>query len=202
MLCLVTQSCPTLCDPMDCSLPGTSVHGDSPGPNTGVGSLALLQGNFPNLGIEPRFPTLQAVLLPAEPQGKPLYTIHEILQARILEWVAIPFSRGSSQPRDRTQASRIAGGFFTSWAIREALVHYTHTVSSLGANYYLSDSYSPLNAQPKIYLYLQVIIKTSQGVEYSSPWCHLLIQNFYNKLPEISYKLLTLQDLGGHSKQK
>ena len=110
----VVHSCLTLCDPMDCSLPGTSVHGDSPGPNTGVGSLALLQGNFPNLGIEPRFPTLQAVLLPAEPQGKPLYTIHEILQARILEWVAIPFSRGSSQPRDRTQASRIAGGFFTS----------------------------------------------------------------------------------------
>ena len=39
-----------------------------------------------------------------------------ILQARILEWVAFPFSRGSSQPRDRTQFSRIAGGFFTSWA--------------------------------------------------------------------------------------
>ena len=42
------------------------------------------------------------------------YTAHEILQARILEWVAIPFSRGSSQPRDQTQVSRIAGGFFTS----------------------------------------------------------------------------------------
>ena len=47
-------------------------------------------------------------------------TVHEILQARILEWVAFPFSRGSSQPRDRTQISRIAGGFFTSWATREA----------------------------------------------------------------------------------
>ena len=42
------------------------------------------------------------------------YTVHEILQARILEWVAIPFSRGSSQPRDQTQVSCIAGGFFTS----------------------------------------------------------------------------------------
>ena len=42
------------------------------------------------------------------------YTVHGILQARILEWVAISFSRGSSQPRDRTQVSRIAGGFFTS----------------------------------------------------------------------------------------
>ena len=41
------QSCPTLCDPMDCSLPGSSVHGDSPGKNTGVGSHALLQGIFP-----------------------------------------------------------------------------------------------------------------------------------------------------------
>ena len=42
------------------------------------------------------------------------YTVHGILQARILEWAAIPFSRGSSQPRDRTQVSCIAGGFFTS----------------------------------------------------------------------------------------
>ena len=40
--------------------------------------------------------------------------VHGILQARILEWVAFPFSRGSSQPRDLTQVSRIAGGFFTS----------------------------------------------------------------------------------------
>ena len=43
-----------------------------------------------------------------------------ILQARILEWVGIPFSRGSSQPRDRTQVSHIAGGFFTNLATREA----------------------------------------------------------------------------------
>ena len=48
------------------------------------------------------------------------YTVHGILQARILEWVDFPFSRGSSQPKDQTQISRIAGGFFTSWATREA----------------------------------------------------------------------------------
>ena len=48
------------------------------------------------------------------------YTVHGILQARILEWVAFPFSRRSSQPRDRTQVSHIAGGFFTSWATRES----------------------------------------------------------------------------------
>ena len=42
------------------------------------------------------------------------YTVHEILQARILDWVTFPFSKGSSQPRDRTQVSHIAGGFFTS----------------------------------------------------------------------------------------
>ena len=48
------------------------------------------------------------------------YTVHGILQARALEWVAFSFSRGSSQPRDRTQVSRIAGGFFTIWATREA----------------------------------------------------------------------------------
>jgi len=42
------------------------------------------------------------------------YTVHGILQARILEWVAFPFSRGSSRPRDQTQVCWIAGGFFTS----------------------------------------------------------------------------------------
>ena len=45
--------------------------------------------------------------------------VHGILQARILEWVAFPFSRGSSQSRDRTQVSHIAGGFFKSWATRK-----------------------------------------------------------------------------------
>ena len=63
VLCLVAQSCPTLCDPVDCSPPGSSVHG--------------------------------------------------ILQARTLEWVARPSSRGSCQPRDQTQISRTAGGFVT-----------------------------------------------------------------------------------------
>ena len=42
------------------------------------------------------------------------YTVHGIFQARILKWVAVPFSRGSSQPRDQTQVSHIAGGFFTN----------------------------------------------------------------------------------------
>ena len=42
------------------------------------------------------------------------YIVHGILQARILEWVVVPFFRGSSQPRDRTHISRIAGGFFPS----------------------------------------------------------------------------------------
>ena len=48
------------------------------------------------------------------------YTVHGILQARILEWVAFLFFRGSSQPRDQTQISHVAGRFFTSWATREA----------------------------------------------------------------------------------
>ena len=53
------------------------------------------------------------------------YTVHGILQARILEWVAFPFSRGPSQLRDWTQASRIVGGFFTSWATREAQEYWS-----------------------------------------------------------------------------
>ena len=53
------------------------------------------------------------------------YTVHGILQARILEWVAFPFSRGSSQPSDQTQVSRIAGEFFISLAIREAQEYWS-----------------------------------------------------------------------------
>ena len=60
--------------------------------------------------------SLSHVLLFATPWD----TAHGILQARILEWVAFPFSRGSSQAKDQTQVSYIAGGFFTSWATREA----------------------------------------------------------------------------------
>ena len=70
LLLIDTQSCPTVCDPVDCSPPGSSVHG--------------------------------------------------ILQARMLEWVAVPFCRGSSRPRDWTRACCIAGRFFTIRATREA----------------------------------------------------------------------------------
>ena len=73
------QSCPTLCDPMYCSLPGSSVHG--------------------------------------------------ILQARILEWVAISSSGGSSWPRDWSCYSCVAGGFFIAWTTREA--HHTKTIKIL-----------------------------------------------------------------------
>ena len=58
--------------------------------------------------------------------GDPMdYTVHGILQARILEWVAFPFSRGSSQLRDDTQVSRIVGRFFTSWSKREAQEYWS-----------------------------------------------------------------------------
>ena len=82
---------------------------NSPGQNTGVGSLSLLQGILPTQGSNPGLPHCRGILYQLSHQGS----------LRILEWVAYPFSR-YSQPRDWTQVSRIAGGFFTSWAIREA----------------------------------------------------------------------------------
>ena len=89
----VTQSCLTLCNPMDCTW-------NSPAQNTGVGSLSLLQRIFPTQGSNPGLLHWRRILYQLSHKGSP----------RILEWVAFPFSRGSSQPRDRTQASRIAGG--------------------------------------------------------------------------------------------
>ena len=80
---------------------------NSPGQNTGVGSLSLLQGNLPNPGIKLRSPALWQILYQLSHQGSP----------RILEWVAYPFSSGSSQPRNRTRVSCIAGGLVTNWAI-------------------------------------------------------------------------------------
>jgi len=68
----LVQLSPTLCDPMDCSLPGSSVHGGSPGKYTGVGCHVLLQEIF--LGIEPRSPTLQVDSLLSEPLVKPKNT--------------------------------------------------------------------------------------------------------------------------------
>ena len=64
----------------------------------------------------------QSCLTLCDPMG---YIVHGILQARILEWVAFPFSRGYSQPRAQTQVSLIEGGFFTSWAIREAQAYWS-----------------------------------------------------------------------------
>ena len=76
VLCLVAQLCPTLRDPTDCSSPGSSVHGVSPGKNTEVGCQAILQGIFPTQGSNPTqgSPALQAHSLPGEPPGKPKNT--------------------------------------------------------------------------------------------------------------------------------
>ena len=84
---------------------------NSPGQKTKVGSLSLLQGIFPIQGSNPGLPHCRQILYQLSLKGSP----------RILEWLAYPFSSISSQPRNRTGVSWITGGFFTNWAIREAL---------------------------------------------------------------------------------
>ena len=85
---------------MDCSPPGSSIRGDSPGKNTGVGCLTLLQGIFPTQGSNLGLPHCRRIIYRLSHQGSP----------RILEWVAYLFFR-SSWPRNRTRVSWIAGGF-------------------------------------------------------------------------------------------
>ena len=64
------------------------------------------------------------------------YRVHRILQVRVLEWAAVPFSKGSSQPKDRTQVSRIAGRFFTNWVTREhELMKFPNLLSYLALGY-------------------------------------------------------------------
>ena len=68
-VCFVAQLCLTLCDPVDCSPPGSSVHGDSPGKNTGVGCHALLQGIFPTQGSNPGLQHCRQILYHLSHQG-------------------------------------------------------------------------------------------------------------------------------------
>ena len=96
---MLSGSCLTLCSPMDCSPPGSSVQGDSPGKNTGVGCHALLQGIFPTQGSNPGLLHCRQIL----------YSLSQSRSPWILEWVAYPFSRESSWPRNRTGVSCIAG---------------------------------------------------------------------------------------------
>ena len=69
--CSITQSCPTLCDLMECSPPGSSIHGISPGKNTGVGWPFPSPGDLPNPAVEPGFPALVGAFFTTEPPGKP-----------------------------------------------------------------------------------------------------------------------------------
>ena len=74
MLCLVAQPCPTLCNLMNYSLPGSSVHGNSPGKSTGVGSHSLLQGIFPTQGSNPGLPHCRQILYQLSYKGNPFYS--------------------------------------------------------------------------------------------------------------------------------
>jgi len=77
---------------------------NSPGQNTGLGRLSLLQGIFPTEGLSPGLPHCRQIPYQLSHKGRP----------RILEWVAYPFSSGFSQPRNQTRVSYIAGRFFTN----------------------------------------------------------------------------------------
>ena len=90
----LTQSCPTLCDPM-----GLYSLWDSPGQNTGVGSLSLLQGIFPTQESNPGLPHCRRILNQLSHKESP----------KVLKWVAYPFSSGSPWPRNQTRVSCIAG---------------------------------------------------------------------------------------------
>ena len=121
MIRLVALLCPNLCNSKGCNPPGSSLHRYSSGQNTEVDCHVLLQGVFPNQGLNPGLLHCRWILYHLNHQGSP----------RILEWVAYPFSKGSSQPRDWTQVSIIAGGFFTSWATREAQEYWSTNNSLL-----------------------------------------------------------------------
>ena len=123
---------------------------NSPDQNTGVGSLSLLQGIFPTQGLNPGLPHFRQILYQLSHKGSP----------RILEWVAYPFSSGSSWPRNWTRVSCIAGRFFTNWAIGEALIWGWRVKISVQwkMSLYISEQHSRMwpslvqNVYPSLYL--------------------------------------------------
>ena len=124
---MLSQSCLTLCDPMDCNPPGFSVHGESPGKNIGMGFHALLQGIFPTQVSNPGLPHCRRILYQLSHQGSP----------RILEWVACPFfenlpNPGMILPRNRIRVSWIPKCLLTDKWIKKmwyvCIYTYTHNV--------------------------------------------------------------------------
>ena len=104
------------------------------------------------------------------------YTVHGILQASILEWVAFPFSRGSSQPRDWTQVSCIAGGFFTSWATRAISQQFLTLILLLSLSSTFNDSCDyvvPISIFKIMYLLISNFISICR---WNSPY-HLMQLN-------------------------
>ena len=116
-------------------------------------------GDLPNPGIESRSPPLQVDSLLFEPPGKP----------RILERVAHPFSRESSWPRNRTGISWIAGGFFISWATREALIFI---ISVKLRNFHIIS-----NQDNKVYLLLAIFLhRLKEKLKISDDYLYIHIK--------------------------
>jgi len=143
---------------------------NSPGQNTGVGSLSLLQGIFPTQGSNPGLPHCKRILYQLNHKGSP----------RILEWVAYPFSSGSSRPSNQTGVSCTAGGFFTNWAVREVL----YIVSKLCG----CQSQSPSSSHPLFtpwYPYicsrcLCLYFCLADKIIYTFFWVHVCINMFFS----------------------
>ena len=111
LLCLVTQSCPTLCDPKGCSLP-VLCPWDSPGKNTGVGCHAFLHGILSTQRSNPGLPNCRQIL----------YRLSR--KTKITGMGHLSLLQGIFWPRNWTRFSCIIGRFFTSWATREAQSTY------------------------------------------------------------------------------
>ena len=113
------------------------------------------------------------------------YTVHGILQVRILEWVAFPFSRGSSQPRDQTQVSHIAGRFFTSWPPGKPQMRIS--VSSIQSLRHVRLFVTPWNAARQASLSItdsQSLLKF-MSIESVMPSNHLILCRHLLLLPSI-----------------
>ena len=133
---------------------------NSPGQNTGMGSCSLFQRSNPGL------PHCRRILYHLSHKGSP----------RILEWVVYPFSSRSSWPRNWSGVSCIAGGFFTNWAIREALSQGQTTRKQLRQEYfffnsgYFTNQYKPPSLMFPVEHYVQLVVVLCRSWDSERAW--------------------------------
>ena len=153
-----------------------------PGQNIGVGSLSLLQGIFPTQGLNPGLPHCRWILYHLSHQWSP----------SILEWVAYPFSKGSSQPTNRTGVSCISGGFFTKLSYQGSPQNNFRINTQVKQGFRIKDQH--LNKKSAINSYITKYWKIKLGKQFHSQQSSKILVQRASLVVQIIKNQLAMQE--------